>query len=110
MPSSNSTRKSDVRSALRRIALASLCVLIATAEPDRVVLSRNTPPQVAQAIDAGPVPDSFQLSGLTLQFRRTPAQQQALDRLLKDQQDPNSALYHKWLTPEETADRFGLGH
>jgi subtilase family serine protease len=97
-----------MRSSLRRIALASLFVIIATAQQDRVVLRGNTPPRIAQAVDAGPVPASFQLRGLTLQFQRTPAQQSALDQLLKDRQDPASPLFHKWLTPEETADRFGL--
>ena len=37
-----------------------------------------------------------------------PAQQAALDRLLADQQTPSSPNYHKWLTPEQYADRFGL--
>ncbi len=30
-----------------------------------------------------------------------------LDRLLADQQDPNSPQYHQWLTPNEFAARFG---
>src|SRR6202521_1725572 len=36
------------------------------------------------------------------------SQQQALTKLLADQQNPGSASYHKWLTPEQYADRFGL--
>ncbi len=35
-------------------------------------------------------------------------QQAALEKLLRDQQDPNSPNYHKWLTPEEYGDRFGF--
>lgn len=93
---------------MRRFALASLSLVIASAQQDRVVLRGNTPPQIAQAVDAGRVPDSFPLSSLAFQLQRTPQQQQALDRLLQDQQDPNSPLYHHWITPEETADRFGL--
>jgi len=73
-----------------------------------VALHGVVPPQLAQATDEGPVPSSFSLPLMTIQFQRTPAQQQALDQLLKDQQDPSSPQYHKWLTPEETADRFGL--
>lgn len=30
-----------------------------------------------------------------------------LDKLLADQQDPNSPEYHRWLTPDEFAARFG---
>jgi uncharacterized protein (TIGR03437 family) len=38
----------------------------------------------------------------------SPSQQAELDRLLADQQNPSSASYHKWLTPEEYGARFGL--
>ena len=31
-----------------------------------------------------------------------------LQKLLADQQNPQSANYHRWLTPEEYADRFGV--
>jgi uncharacterized protein (TIGR03437 family) len=34
-------------------------------------------------------------------------QQADLDRLLADQQDRSSANYHRWLTPQQFADRFG---
>ena len=30
-----------------------------------------------------------------------------LQKLIADQQDPSSALYHRWLTPAEFSDRFG---
>ena len=35
------------------------------------------------------------------------SQQAALDQLLQQQQDPGSANYHAWVTPEQYADRFG---
>jgi subtilase family serine protease len=93
---------------LRFAPLGLLCLLFAQAQEDRVVLHGNVSPQATPQNDAGPVPSSFKLQGITIQFQRTHAQQQALDQLLKDQQDPASPQYHKWLTPEETADRFGL--
>jgi subtilase family serine protease len=43
-----------------------------------------------------------------LVFKPSLAQQSALEKLLSDQQQPSSPLYHKWLTPEQYADRFGL--
>ena len=58
--------------------------------------------------DLGRVSPSLQLGTMTLMTVPTPAQQQALDRLLADQQNPKSPNYHKWLTPEQFADRFGL--
>ncbi|HXJ43354.1 MAG TPA: protease pro-enzyme activation domain-containing protein [Bryobacteraceae bacterium] len=42
-----------------------------------------------------------------MMLKQTPAQRAALDQLLADQQDASSPNFHKWLTPEEFADRFG---
>jgi subtilase family serine protease len=40
-------------------------------------------------------------------FRPTDIQQAELDKLLEQQQDPSSPNYHRWLSPDEFADRFG---
>ena len=48
------------------------------------------------------------IHGVSLVFKRSLAQQNALPRLLAAQQDPASPQYHKWLTPEQFADRFGV--
>jgi subtilase family serine protease len=48
------------------------------------------------------------MHGVSLIFKRSSAQDSALRRLLAEQQDPSSPRYHKWLTPEQFADRFGL--
>jgi len=58
--------------------------------------------------DRGPVEDSLPMENVTLMLRSTPAQQAALEELLREQQDPSSANYQQWLSPEEFADRFGL--
>ena len=50
---------------------------------------------------------SQKISYITLAFRRTAAQQAALDRLLVEMQDPSSPNFHKWLSPEEFGQRFG---
>ena len=47
---------------------------------------------------------------MTVTLRRTAEQQRDLEQLLAAQQNPASADYHKWLTPEEFADRFGASH
>jgi subtilase family serine protease len=41
-------------------------------------------------------------------FSRTREQEADLQTLLAQQQDRGSANYHRWLSPEEFADRFGL--
>jgi subtilase family serine protease len=46
--------------------------------------------------------------GITLVFRRSATQEAALEALLAAQQDPASSLYHRWLTPEIFAARFGV--
>lgn len=50
----------------------------------------------------------MQISYATLYLKPTAAQQGALEKLLVDQQDPASPDYHRWVTPEEYAGRFGL--
>ncbi len=58
--------------------------------------------------DQGPVESSLQLSYVTMLFAPSVAQAQSLDLLLSQQQDRTSPKFHKWLTPEQFADRFGL--
>ncbi len=57
--------------------------------------------------DRGAVEESFLLPDITLLFKPSTAQQQALEQLLAQQQDPTSPNYHNWLTPDQYADRFG---
>ena len=58
--------------------------------------------------DAGRMPASSQLSGITLVFNRSAGQQADLNALLAAQQDPSSPLYHHWLTSDQFAARFGM--
>jgi subtilase family serine protease len=41
-------------------------------------------------------------------FRLSAAQQSDLDQLLREQQDRSSPNYHRWLTPDQYAIRFGM--
>ncbi len=43
-----------------------------------------------------------------LLFKPSAAQQSDLDQFLVSQQNPSSPDFHKWLTPEQFADRFGI--
>jgi subtilase family serine protease len=64
---------------------------------------------MAQAsYDRGKVPPLFRLERITMTFKPTDTQQAELDTLLKQQQDPASPNYHKWTSPEQFADRFGI--
>ena len=48
------------------------------------------------------------MNHMMLFVRPSAAQQTELDQLLVDQQNPSSKLFHKWLTPDEFGNRFGL--
>jgi subtilase family serine protease len=71
-------------------------------------LRGNVHPMARPEFDQGALDPSHPLSRVTIFFRRTAAQQQALDNLLQEQQDPASPNYQTWLSPQEFAARFGV--
>jgi subtilase family serine protease len=73
-----------------------------------VTMTGHIPRNARPEYDQGPVDSSFQLSQVTLLTLPSPSQQKDLNRLLSELQDPSSGNYHKWLTPEQYANRFGL--
>ncbi|MDP9051002.1 MAG: protease pro-enzyme activation domain-containing protein, partial [Acidobacteriota bacterium] len=54
------------------------------------------------------VPSETKFKGMTLVLSQTPGQTTDLEALIAAQQDPSSPLYHKWLSPEGYASRFGM--
>jgi subtilase family serine protease len=58
--------------------------------------------------DAGLTPADLPLDQMTLVLSRSDEQEAAFEQLLADQQNPASADYHRWLTPVEVGERFGL--
>jgi hypothetical protein len=100
-----------------------LCILIFStlsfaAPPDRITgpivsgqlvkLSAGVPMRALPGTDQGRVDSSLKLGYMTLLTVPNASQQEAINQLLSQQQDPKSPLYHKWLTSEEYAGRFGL--
>jgi subtilase family serine protease len=61
----------------------------------RVMLDRDMPSAIAR--DHGALPPDRVLSHVSLVLRRPPGRQQALDRLVRDQLDPRSPLFHRWI-------------
>src|SRR5450631_4320487 len=76
-------------------------------ESQRARMTGHVHPMAKAENDLGPLDASVTLPAITLVLRQTPAQQADLERLLTAQQDPGSPDYHRWLTPEQYADRFG---
>jgi subtilase family serine protease len=67
-------------------------------------LRRNAIPKY----DRGPVEPSFEVHGMMLFTKPSAAQQKELDEFAAQQQNRKSANYHKWLTPAQYGERFGL--
>jgi subtilase family serine protease len=105
----------SLSSALSTLILSTLCF---SAAPDRIKspilagqmvrFAAGVPMQARSEFDQGAVDLSFKMSYMTLLTVPSADQKRALNKLLADQQNPHSASYHKWLTPEQYADRFGL--
>jgi subtilase family serine protease len=81
------------------------CVNPTTSAADqRVTLSGIIPPQISGSKVIGFLDCTKTLSiGISLKMMN----QSDLDTLLAAQNDPSSPLYHKYLSPQEFADRFG---
>jgi subtilase family serine protease len=71
-------------------------------------LKGSLQPQAQPQFDSGRMPSDTPLKGMTLVFNRSAAQQADLQQLIAAQQNPASPLYHKWLTPDQFAARFGV--
>ena len=86
--------------------------------PDRVVGDLATSQKIAlhgnvhglarPEFDLGRADGSRAIEGITLSFRPSPAQQQALNSFLAQLADPHSKNFHKYLTPAEFGERFGM--
>ncbi len=72
------------------------------------LLKGSLHPLAQRGLDAGRMPANTRLNGMTIVFNRSAAQQSDLEELLAAQQNPASPLFHKWLTPEQYATRFGM--
>jgi uncharacterized protein (TIGR03437 family) len=73
----------------------------------RVTLSGHMHPKARPEDDQGRVSPSLQIPYVTLVLKQSESQHADLVQLLQEQQTPGSANYHRWLTPEQYAERFG---
>src|SRR4051812_31227309 len=74
----------------------------------RAALPGHIHPRVALSEDRGRIDASLPISNVTIAFAPTADQQNALDELLARQQTSGSPDYHRWLSPEDYAERFGV--
>ncbi|HET8823886.1 MAG TPA: protease pro-enzyme activation domain-containing protein, partial [Terriglobales bacterium] len=82
--------------------------ILGAVDSTQVARVRGTAHPLARAQnDQGRTDPSGTISG-AITFRLSAAQQAELDQLLHDQQDPKSPNYHRWITPDQYAARFGM--
>ena len=70
-------------------------------------LPQQRPSWLTAGNDRGEVADDVVLSHVTVVLKRSKERQREFDELLRQQQDPASANFHRWLTPSEIGERFG---
>jgi subtilase family serine protease len=73
-----------------------------------VRLTRILRPEAEPVNDRGPLESWTPIHDLRLTLQPTPQQAADLEQFLEEQRDPSSANFHRWLTPEEYGERFGL--
>ncbi len=76
-------------------------------ESRMVTLAGNVHPLARPEFDQGPANPATPLDRILLLLNSSPEQRADLDALLAAQQDPDSPLFHRWLTPAEFGVRFG---
>ena len=84
-----------------------MCVIAGSVQTNAqtVALRGTVSPQALKLPTYGDLPAT---QTLPLQIWFKPRGQEQLNALLASQQDPRSPQYHRWLTPQEYASRFGV--
>jgi hypothetical protein len=73
-----------------------------------VPLTGTLHPLAKPEFEAGLVDNAKVLQGMTINFKRSAAQEASLKALLAAQQQPSSPSYHQWLTPAQFGQQFGM--
>ncbi len=76
-------------------------------ENRRAVLSGHLHPMARAENTTGYMPSEQRMEHMVLVLRANSEQEAALEELIEAQQDPGSPYYHRWLTPQTFAPRFG---
>jgi subtilase family serine protease len=78
-------------------------------DTQRVAVTGSSPNRlIGLSHDTGHLPASQKLGRMVLLLTPTPAQDQAVADLIASQHDASSPLFHKWLTPSQFGQQFGV--
>ena len=75
---------------------------------ERVTLPNTAPALVKRSVDTGRMNGGQNLGRMILQLSPTPDQEQAAAQLVSDLHDPSSPMFHKWLTPAQFGQSYGV--
>ena len=75
---------------------------------DRVIVRNSAPVLVKRSLDIGRVAASQPLGRMLLLLAPTAKQEQDAAKLVAAQHDSSSPSFHKWLTPAQFGERFGI--
>jgi hypothetical protein len=73
-----------------------------------VKLAGNRHPSARAEYEVGTASPAHRMDKMILALNPGDEETQALDALIAAQQDPSSASYQKWLTPQQVGDQFGV--
>ena len=73
-----------------------------------VALKGNMHPRALASNDRGPLDPLTRIPYMRMALKPTGDQAADLEEFLEAQRDPSSSDYHRWLSPEEFGDRFGV--
>ena len=77
-------------------------------ESKLTVLKGNTHPLARAQYDQGSASASLPMDRMLLVLKSSPGQVAALQTLLVQQTDKTSPNYHRWLTPQQFGEQFGV--
>ena len=75
---------------------------------ERVTVPNSAPALIKRSVDTGRLPGGQSLGRMLLLLTPTDAQDQQAADLVAAQHDSSSPLFHKWLTPAQYGERFGV--
>ncbi len=79
-------------------------------EKDRVILRDNVHPLAQPKFETGRADLDLPMERMILSLALRAGARPQLEKLLADQHDPASPQYHRWLTPEQFGQRFGISN
>jgi subtilase family serine protease len=82
-------------------------IVAAVNASDLVQLTGTTHRLAKPEFDQGAVPDSLPLEHVFVVLQRGSEQEQALEKMISEMQNPHSAQYHQWLTADQLGRKFG---